>query len=612
MSDSTSTRLPYWLQEIIHFLPIKSQFVLSGNIWDRYIPRAGAQEGLRTLFRLLCEELSTLPSSSNPYGVCISFNPSTGLDCFPTERFEWVEAECSKVNVNIGRGQPIPLPDLGRLLRHLITLQSGHRVAFFFDYASQLVESAERLQDYEHEFFRTALDLSHRATHPFHTVFWVANRAQDLPPWLSMDNSRVRGIQIPRPESETRKKVFQHLATQFPDWTDLVDEDRTRLLKEAVDLTEDMLCRDLLNISLLAREKSIPMARVEDAIRLYKFGVAESPWKNISVDQVKFTQTLLQKRVKGQTDAVEKAVALVKRAVTGLAGGTTPGRGRPKGVLFLAGPTGVGKTELAKTLTTALFGEASNYVRFDMSEFGSEHADQRLLGAPPGYVGFDAGGELTNAIRQKPFSLILFDEIEKAHPKLWDKFLQILDEGTLTSGRGERVYFSECVIVFTSNLGIYKTVGDEKILNVDPDKNDTDQVRELVRKEIDQYFSKKLERPELLNRIGENIVVCDFIRHPHDREILELLVADLAAAMKDQSDLSLSVSPGAMDQIAEVVLPSARDKGGRGIRNQLESLIVNPLSLELFELPDFGNGMKLEIRSFRMEGKEPQLEILRK
>ena len=116
----------------------------------------------------------------------------------------------------------------------------------------------------------------------------------------------------------------------------------------------------------------------------------------------------------------------------------------------------MGKTELAKTVTSLLFNDESSYIRFDMSEFSAEHADQRLIGAPPGYVGYDAGGELTNAIREKPFSVVLFDEIEKAHPRILDKFLQVLDDGVLTSGRGERVYFSEALILFTSNLGIYR------------------------------------------------------------------------------------------------------------------------------------------------------------
>ena len=147
-----------------------------------------------------------------------------------------------------------------------------------------------------------------------------------------------------------------------------------------------------------------------------------------------------------------------------------------------------------------------------MSEFSAEHADSRLLGAPPGYVGYEAGGELTTAIKQKPFSVVLFDEIEKAHPRILDKFLQILDDGQLTDGRGDRVYFSESIIIFTSNLGIYKLDEDGKRSeNVSQDQP-YDVVEFRVRDEIANHFKFRLNRPEILNRFGENIVVFDFIR----------------------------------------------------------------------------------------------------
>ncbi len=189
-----------------------------------------------------------------------------------------------------------------------------------------------------------------------------------------------------------------------------------------------------------------------DAVRRYKVGVTEDPWQKVDHAKIRGAVSFIGKRVKGQEHAVTHMLDIVKRAVTGV--GRTRS-GAPRGVAFLAGPTGVGKTELAKTITNLLFGDESAYIRFDMSEFSAEHADQRLIGAPPGYVGYDVGGELTNAIREKPFSVVLFDEIEKAHPRILDKFLQILDDGVLTSGRGERVYFSEALLIFTSNLGIF-------------------------------------------------------------------------------------------------------------------------------------------------------------
>jgi ATP-dependent Clp protease ATP-binding subunit ClpA len=251
------------------------------------------------------------------------------------------------------------------------------------------------------------------------------------------------------------------------------------------------------------------------------------------------------------------------------------------GVAFLAGPTGVGKTELAKTITSLLFNDESAYIRFDMSEFSAEHADQRLIGAPPGYLGYDAGGELTNAIREKPFSVVLFDEVEKAHPRILDKFLQILDDGVLTSGRGERVYFTEALILFTSNLGIYRLDAQgERVLNVNSDE-DYPAVQTKVRAEIERHFKQVINRPELLNRMGENIIVFDFIRPPVALEIFDAMVGhtlkDLAA-----QDMQIDFADPARAALRKLCLADLSN-GGRGIRNQVEAHLVNPLARALFD-----------------------------
>ena len=180
-----------------------------------------------------------------------------------------------------------------------------------------------------------------------------------------------------------------------------------------------------------------------------------------------------------------------------------------------------------------------------MSEFSAEHSDQRLIGAPPGYIGYDVGGELTNAIREKPFSVVLFDEIEKAHPRILDKFLQILDDGVLTSGRGDRVYFSEAFIVFTSNLGIY-TPGPsgERIANVTPEET-FDAVKRKVRSEIEKHFKQVLNRPEILNRIGENVIVFDFIRGDVANEIFDQMVDTLLNDVKSVGyEVTYRIRPG--------------------------------------------------------------------
>ena len=208
--------------------------------------------------------------------------------------------------------------------------------------------------------------------------------------------------------------------------------------------------------------------------------------------------------------AIRKAFDILVRSATGLtAAHAQSSATRPRGVLFFAGPTGVGKTELAKALTRLLFDDERFYIRFDMSEFSAEHAADRLIGAPPGYVGHDSGGELTNAARQRPFSLILFDEIEKAHPRILDKFLQLLDDGRLTDGQGETVYFTESVIVFTSNLGVYSDTeesdgmgGMVRVRRPTVDRATVSYAEMAARIEaaIRQFFVLDLGRPELLNR----------------------------------------------------------------------------------------------------------------
>jgi ATP-dependent Clp protease ATP-binding subunit ClpA len=251
--------------------------------------------------------------------------------------------------------------------------------------------------------------------------------------------------------------------------------------------------------------------------------------------------------------------------------------------MFLAGPTGAGKTELAKSLAELIFGSATNYIRFDMSEFNQEHANQRLMGAPPGYVGYDVGGELTNAVKQNPFSLILFDEIEKAHPKLMDIFLQILDDGRLTSGRGETVYFSDALIIFTSNLGVYQETEDgRRTLRINPDM-DYQEVREEITAAISEFFNFRLNRPEILNRLGPNIVVFDFIRPREAGLIFGKMLNNVLAKLRDSRKITIILEEEDRRLLSEL---ACRDlgMGGRGIGNALERAFVNPLARALFEV----------------------------
>ena len=274
--------------------------------------------------------------------------------------------------------------------------------------------------------------------------------------------------------------------------------------------------------------------------------------------------------------------------MTGMSGLQSSSTSRPKGVLFFAGPTGTGKTETAKTLAELLFGNERSCIRFDMSEYGQSHSDQKLLGAPPGYVGYEAGGQLTNAVKNNPFSILLFDEIEKAHPSILDKFLQILEDGRMTDGQGNTVYFSETIIIFTSNLGIYgmDSTG-ERTLRVTSQMS-YEEVQKSVRKGIEEYFKLQLGRPEILNRIGENIVVFDFIREDVANDILKAQVNKIIRNLQSEKKITLFLSDVVME-VLRVKAVENLDNGGRGIGNIVESLLINPLSRYLFDNEIFEN-----------------------
>ncbi len=464
----------------------------------------------------------------------------------------------------------------------------GPPATLIIDFASRLVNRSDVLSAPEHALFTRAQIASHSATsrpagperRPFYnTVIWISDREADLPDWLTVDNPRIRTISIPSPDGATRKSLAGSLLRILKAGHETSPAEAAAAEETFVNLTDGLLLSDLNSIAQLGRTEGLPITQIADAVRRYKVGVTEDPWQRIDRAKIAGADEYIRRRVKGQEHAVTHLLDIIKRAVTGI--GRSGSTGRPRGVAFLAGPTGVGKTELAKTVTSLLFGDDSAYIRFDMSEFSAEHADQRLIGAPPGYVGYDVGGELTNAVREKPFSVILFDEIEKAHPRILDKFLQILDDGVLTSGRGDRVYFSEAIILFTSNLGIYRTGADgERIANVGPDDGQ-ETVSTKVRQEIENHFKLVLNRPEILNRIGENVIVFDFIRRPIAEQIFEQIVSGL---LEDTASLAftLVISDRALQILRELCLKDLTN-GGRGIRNMVEAHLANPLARALFD-----------------------------
>lgn len=599
--DPNKHQVPRWQRDFERFLPLKSQFILSGNVRDLQLVEV--QPGVATAQGLAQCVAAALKRAG--YSQTLLFQPIKGFSIIPSLAVsaESGPALMQELGLESEQGERKAVVENLAAGLSAIVQRQGDPIALIIDFAARLLLRPEDLTTIEHHLFTQALLLSHHAVPKpsgperkpfFNTVVWIVEKEGDLPDWFMVGNPRMRHINVPRPDNRTRRTLAPALLKPLNGAAQASKEMLARAEGDFIDGTEGMLLTDVHAISVLARVENVSIDKVADAVRRYKVGVTEDPWQQIDRKKIKNADTFIHDRVKGQLHAVVHMLDIVKRAVTGVGAGRRDGR--PRGVAFLAGPTGVGKTELAKTITSLLFGDESAYIRFDMSEFSAEHSDQRLLGAPPGYIGYDAGGELTNAIREKPFSVVLFDEIEKAHPKVLDKFLQILDDGVLTSGRGDRVYFSEALIIFTSNLGIYKLIETgERILNVSPSAN-FQEVKHKVESEIERHFKFVLNRPEILNRIGENIIVFDFIREDIAEQIFDQMISSVLADMKAH-EISVTITAQAKASLKTLCL-SDLSNGGRGIRNQVEANLLNPLARALFDI-DAAPGSIFSIESLQ-------------
>ena len=282
-------------------------------------------------------------------------------------------------------------------------------------------------------------------------------------------------------------------------------------------------------------------------------------------------EDVLHQRVVGQDEAVTKVARAIRRSRSPLKDPRRPG-----GSFIFLGPSGVGKTELAKSLAEFLFGSEDALITFDMSEFMEKHAVSKLVGAPPGYVGYDEGGELTKAVRRRPYSVILFDEIEKAHPDLFNVLLQILDEGRLTDGQGRHVDFSNTVIIMTSNIGA-RDIAQTSTLGFSALGAGGLSDKEITSRVMSEL--KKLFRPEFLNRVDE-IVVFKSLTNEQLRGIVDLMVAELRERLITQG-MSIELTDAARDIVAKEGADPVY--GARPLRRAIQTLIEDPLSEELLQ-----------------------------
>ena len=314
--------------------------------------------------------------------------------------------------------------------------------------------------------------------------------------------------------------------------------DGSAMLKEEVDADEIA--------AVISRWTGIPVSRLVEG----------------EVEKLLHMETRLHERVVGQHDAVRAVASAVRRSRAGL-----QDPNRPIGSFLFLGPTGVGKTEMARSLANFLFDDESAMIRIDMSEYGEQHSVARLIGAPPGYIGYEEGGQLTEAVRRRPYSVVLFDEVEKAHPEVFNIFLQVFDDGRLTDGQGRTVNFTNSVIIMTSNVG-------SDIIKTMTNQDSTEDIKPAVLRELDRHF-----RPEFLNRL-DDIIIFHSLSREDIRYIVEIQLSRLRQLLSARR-ITLDLTPEAVDLLADKGFDPVY--GARPLKRSIQRYLQDPLATAILD-----------------------------
>jgi ATP-dependent Clp protease ATP-binding subunit ClpC len=359
---------------------------------------------------------------------------------------------------------------------------------------------------------------------------------------------------------QTRRAKEEAIENQeFEKAANLRDEER-RLTQRKRELAEQWEAGESTERPAIGEEEIADIVSMWTGIPVFKLTEAETAKLMRMEDE-------LHKRVIGQHPAIEVVSKAIRRSRAGLKDPK-----RPTGSFIFLGPSGVGKTELARTLAEFLFGDEDTMVRIDMSEYMEKHAVSRLVGSPPGYIGYDEGGQLTEAVRRKPYSVLLLDEIEKAHPDVFNILLQILEDGRLTDAQGRTVDFRHCIVIMTSNIGAAEIARNTPLgFAVSDDETGLtyDDMKNRIMGEL-----KKVFRPEFLNRIDE-VIVFHKLTKDEIKQIVELLMARIRETMADR-ELQLELSEGAKELLVDKGWDPAM--GARPLRRAIQRYVEDPLA----------------------------------
>jgi len=420
---------------------------------------------------------------------------------------------------------------------------------------------------------------------------------------------RLPLISLPEEIKSLETRIAQ-LSQELKESEKKADKVKSRILRSKIDEIDSGLKekKEEFNVKKSQSTGAVTVEIIKDIIARWT-GIPVAKITSSETERLAHLEDIIHKRLIAQEGAVTSVSQAVRRGRAGLKSAA-----RPIGSFIFLGPTGVGKTELAKALADILFGSEDLMIRFDMTEYMEKHEVAKLLGAPPGYVGYEEGGKLTEQVRRKPYSVVLFDEVEKAHPDIFNILLQILDDGRLTDNRGHVVSFKNTVVICTSNLGT-KLIQDELLKNEvksekskakiasqkskaedDKDKNKFKSIKEKVMVELTKFF-----KPELINRFDE-VIVFEPLRFQDMVEIVKLQMKGIIKLIEDQ-DIGFTYT----DQVIQEIVKAGFDPlyGARPLRRAIQKLIENPISNLIID----GKAKQGDLIRVRVDGEELIFEI---